>query len=67
MENKVVSNFWLFIIASIVMVTTAILLRDHKHCDLVLYFEGALSGARGIQEVIKYYLVGKQQPERMKL
>lgn len=65
MQNRVISNFWLFIIASVVLVVSAIVLRDHKHCDLVLYFEGALSGARGVQEIIKYYLVGKSQPERL--
>ncbi len=66
MKNQVVSNFWLFVVGSAIMVTTAILLRNHPHCDLVLYGELLLSGARGIQELVKYYLIGKNEPERLK-
>lgn len=65
MAKNVISNFWLFIFASIVLVATAIILRDHPQCELIIYFEGVLSGARGVQELIKYYLVGKKAPERL--
>tara|TARA_R100001369_G_scaffold72251_5_gene100251 strand:- start:4747 stop:4944 length:198 start_codon:yes stop_codon:yes gene_type:complete len=64
---KTISNFWLFIIASIVFVATALLLQDHEHCGTVLIFEGVLSGARGAGEILKTYQVGKTNPERLRV
>lgn len=56
-ENTVVSNFWMAVIASIILVTTALLLKDNDGQSIVLIFEGALFGVRGLDETIKNYRI----------
>ena len=65
--NKVISNFWTAVIASIVLVITALLLEGNEHLGKILVMEGALFGIRVGDQVIKAYQVSKINPERMKV
>lgn len=67
MGNKVVSNFWTAVIASIVLTATALLLNGHEHCGLVLTFEGLLFGVRVADKGIQAYQKGKSNPEELRV
>ncbi len=65
--NKVISNFWTAVIASIILTVTALLLEGNLHLGKILIMEGALFGVRVGDQVVKAYQVSKTNPERMKL
>jgi hypothetical protein len=50
-----ISNFWAAVVASIVFVTTALLLEGHDHVGKILVMEGAAFGISLGAEVIKQY------------
>lgn len=66
MENTVISNFWGAVIASIIIVSSALLLETHDHVGKVLVMEGALFGIRLGNQAMKSYHLGKSDPTKLK-
>lgn len=67
MENKVVSNFWTALVASIILAATAIILEDSEHCGKVLIMQGLLFGVRVTDQAVKAYQLSKSDPEKLRV
>lgn len=67
LSNKVIGNFWMAIVASVILVATAMLLKDDINATYVIIGELSFFGIRGIDQIIKSYMIGKSNPTNLKV
>jgi hypothetical protein len=53
--NMTVSPFWNAVVASIIMVSTAIVLQENGSRETIIIFEGALFGVKTGYDMMKSY------------
>lgn len=59
--EKKISIFWNAVIASVVMVASALILDDHSETSKIILFEGILFGVKIGDEFMKQYTIQKSQ------
>jgi hypothetical protein len=58
-QKNTISPFWNAVIASFIMVTTAILLKENSSRETIIIFQGILFGVKTGADMLKNYQVTK--------
>ena len=59
-QDKKVSSFWNAVIASVIMVATALILKEDDSKSSIILFEGVLFGVKTGGDIIKNYSLQKK-------
>ena len=59
-QDKKVSAFWNAVIASVIMVATALILKEDDSKSSIILFEGVLFGVKTGGDIIKNYSLQKK-------
>ena len=65
-QKNTISTFWNAVIASIIMVTTALLLKEDASKDTIIIFQGVLFGVKTGSDMLKNYTTAKIEEMEIK-